>query len=62
MEEEILRQLDMFETFGIDVHSLSYANCVNELIKMHSTLLTEKMIRDKSDFRQNLYNVLRHPN
>lgn len=55
MEEEIQKQLDAFEKFGIN--KTSYKECVDELIRLYTELMNEKVKREKNDMFQRLLEI-----
>lgn len=55
-EDDIIFQLEMFRYFGIP-EDFTYKESVDELIRLYTELLQDKIRRDKHDFRQNLYNI-----
>lgn len=56
MEEDTRHQLEMFDFFGIP-KTFTYHESVNEVIRLYSELLREKIERDKHEFRVNLFNI-----
>lgn len=56
MEEDTRHQLEMFDFFGIP-KTFTYHESVDEMIRLYSELLKEKIERDKKDFRTNLLNI-----